>query len=178
MNTLENSCFQFKENDEASKEINGYEGLYFINKSGEIYRNNKRLKTCITHRGYERICLCKKQVQKSFVVHRLVAIAFVENPNNYPEVNHIDGNKLNNRALNLEWVDKKMNMQHALKMGLIKNGYELKTAKVPKDVVLSLREKYESNSLSISERKQVSADFNIAYRTLTDILKRKTYKLI
>lgn len=57
--------------------------------------------------------------QKSVRVHRLVASAFIENPNDYPEVNHIDGNKTNNHVSNLEWVTPSMNSQHAYRTGLI-----------------------------------------------------------
>ncbi len=53
-------------------------------------------------------------------IHRLVAIAFIDNPNNYKEVNHIDGDKTNNHVDNLEWVTRSMNMKHAYDNGLIK----------------------------------------------------------
>jgi hypothetical protein len=56
--------------------------------------------------------------QKNVSVHRLIAIHFIPNPNNYKEVNHIDGNKINNHISNLEWVNKSMNMKHAYRLGL------------------------------------------------------------
>lgn len=57
---------------------------------------------------------------KHFAVHRMIALAFVPNPNNYPQVNHIDGDKSNNRIDNLEWVTISQNVIHAYKIGLIR----------------------------------------------------------
>lgn len=59
---------------------------------------------------------------KGYLLHRIVALLFIPNPENKPDVNHKDGNKLNNKASNLEWVTKSENIQHALKLGLIKTG--------------------------------------------------------
>lgn len=64
---------------------------------------------------YEKVCLGKNRASRR--IHRLVADAFVANPDDKPEVNHKDGNKLNNRADNLEWVTHQENVSHALKTG-------------------------------------------------------------
>lgn len=64
------------------------------------------------------VSLYNKYIQTSKRVHRLVAEAFIPNPNNYPQVNHIDGNKLNNKVENLEWCTNEYNMKEACRLGL------------------------------------------------------------
>lgn len=71
--------------------------------------------------GYLRVSLSIDGKQKNFAVHRLVAMAFIPNPKNKSQVNHIDGDKLNNCVENLEWVSSKENMRHAFRTGL--NGF-------------------------------------------------------
>lgn len=70
-----------------------------------------------------RVRLCVDSVKYSKSVHRLVAMAFIDNPDKKPEVNHLDGNRLNNKLENLEWVTKEENMSHAVVMGLINNPF-------------------------------------------------------
>jgi hypothetical protein len=72
----------------------------------------------LNSRGYPQITLSKNGRKHTFLIHRLVAMAFVKNPNKYKEVNHKDGNKLNNKASNLEWVTRSENLIHAIKLGL------------------------------------------------------------
>lgn len=71
--------------------------------------------------GYRRICLTKNKVEKHKHIHKLVAEAFIPNPNNYSYVNHIDGNKQNNYIDNLEWCTLYQNNTHAYKTGLRKS---------------------------------------------------------
>ena len=110
------------------KEICGWEGRYEVSNHGEIrswYYGKKRLdkpiirKLKIDKYGYPAVCLKAHGVKKTLTVHRLVAVAFLPNPNNLTQVNHKDGNKLNNAVENLEWCSPKVNMQHAYKTGLI-----------------------------------------------------------
>ena len=68
--------------------------------------------------GYKHVTLSKNNVQKTRLVHALVATAFVDNPDNKPQINHIDGRKENNAADNLEWVTQKENNRHAVATGL------------------------------------------------------------
>lgn len=70
--------------------------------------------------GYVYVCLFKNNRQKTFRVNRLVALMFIPNPENKPEVNHKDGNKLNNCVSNLEWNTTKENIEHAYRTGLNK----------------------------------------------------------
>lgn len=94
--------------------IKGYEGLYEISNGGKIRnRHGRLLKTELSKHGYERIQLCKNGTKKIFSVHRLVAMHFLLPDNARNEVNHKDGNKLNNCVKNLEYVNRSENMKHA-----------------------------------------------------------------
>lgn len=110
------------------KNIKEYDGKYRACKSGQIFStgNIRRkkggyLKPWLIGNGYEMVMLYKDNKPKKFLVHRLMAQTFIPNPNDLPEVNHIDGNRLNNRPENLEWVTSKQNKQHAHKLGLYAN---------------------------------------------------------
>ena len=102
---------------EEWKDVKGYEGLYMISNLGRIkslqgckYRKQERiLKQYKKTGGYYQVSLSKNHKSKWFTVHRLVAINFIDNPNNYPQINHIDENKSNNSASNLEWCTAKYN---------------------------------------------------------------------
>lgn len=97
------------------KDIPNYEGLYQASTEGEIksYYTGKILKQEISKNGYCKFMLCKNRKRKLYSVHRLIAMTFIENPNNYPIINHMDSNKTNNCVSNLEWCTQKYNMQHA-----------------------------------------------------------------
>lgn len=105
------------------KDIPGYEGLYKINNLGEIWsiRKNIIMKGGLTGFGYKNIILTKNKHKYQVYVHKLVAETFIPNPDNKPQVNHIDGNKLNNELDNLEWVTYSENNKHAYATGLRKS---------------------------------------------------------
>lgn len=88
---------------------------YWVSNLGRVKSPNGILANTISGSGYVTI----KMQKKTYAVHILVAKAFIANPNNYPEVNHIDGDKSNNCIENLEWTDHSGNIQHALKTGLM-----------------------------------------------------------
>lgn len=96
--------------EEIWKDIKEYEQLYQISSHGNVkslnYRNSGKsqiLKNHIMKNGYQQIKLCKQQPNKRYYIHRLVAEAFIPNPNNLPCVNHKDENPSNNHVDNLEW---------------------------------------------------------------------------
>ena len=102
------------------KDIPGFEGLYACDTKGQIwsYYTNKFLSPSKSKRGYLHIVLIKDKKRYDYRVHRLIAMTFVENPENKEQVNHIDGNKLNNNVSNLEWVTRLENIHHAYNAGL------------------------------------------------------------
>ena len=107
---------------EIWKDVEGYESLYQISNFGRIRKFSKNRILILSvwdSDGYNSITLSKDNSPLSFLVHRLVAQAFIPNPENKPQVNHIDGNKKNNHVENLEWVTASENMQHAYDNGLI-----------------------------------------------------------
>jgi hypothetical protein len=92
-------------------DIIGYEGLYKINKNGEVWscRSNKFLKAVMMTSGYLQYYLCVKYKKKQHSIHRLLGIHFIPNPDNLPEIDHIDRNKLNNNLDNLRWCSRELN---------------------------------------------------------------------
>ena len=104
---------------EEWRDIKGYEGKYQISNLGRVkslnyHRENREkiLSDAPTKGGYLIIGLCKNGKRKPYSIHKLVAEAFIENPNNYKEVNHKDEDKTNNRVDNLEWCTAKYNTNY------------------------------------------------------------------
>lgn len=111
------------------KEIPGYPG-YYLDTHGTLYsdhaydnkdRGIHTLKYSISRKGYYRTCLTVNHKKYTAEIHRLMAITFLDNPNNYSVVNHKDGNKLNNELNNLEWCTQKHNVREARRLGLVPN---------------------------------------------------------
>jgi len=90
-----------------------------IDVNGRVIEYNEKKRIPILSKGYLKIGLNVDLKRKCFFVHRLVAEAFIPNPDNKPEINHKDGNKKNNNVSNLEWVTHSENLQHAVTTGLI-----------------------------------------------------------
>lgn len=125
---------------EEYRDIPNYEGLYQISNLGNVKslpkgdgnggreRLLKQEALNRNHTNYRRVTLCKEGITKRFQVHRLVADAFIENPTNKPQVNHIDNNGENNCVDNLEWVTGSENMIHSLTQGRLDNAISAKVA--------------------------------------------------
>ena len=122
--------------------IRGYENLYAVSNYGEVFsfQTHKVLKAIKQSRGYLRVVLHKNGEQSSAYIHRLTASAFLDNSNNLPEVNHIDGNKCNNYVGNLEWVTSRENYDHAIQHELYQRGEDRPLSKLTVDDVRYIRE--------------------------------------
>lgn len=94
---------------EVWKPVVGYEGLYEVSNFGRVRKLEYRLMSGHNHKGYTRVHLTKDGEKKNVFVHRLVAEAFLPNPDSYPIINHKDERPGNNRVDNLEWCDHKHN---------------------------------------------------------------------
>lgn len=152
--------------------MNGEETKYSISNIG-IVRNDKKNKLLKTNfsKGYERISLTHNGKQKQFFIHRLVATAFIPNPENKPEVNHKNGIKSCNYDYNLEWVTRSENEIHAHKTGLVKINRENSTY-LTKKQIKKICKLLEENKLNQSEiAKKVGCDRHAVYA----ILKRKSH---
>ena len=96
------------------KDVVGYEGLYAVTSCGKVwsYRRKKFLKPWYNNNGYLLVNLFKDRERKIYLIHRLVAEAYIPNPDNLPQINHRDENKTNNCLQNLEWCDAKYNTNY------------------------------------------------------------------
>ena len=119
------------------KRIKNFED-YGITDEGKVisykYQTPRIMATYYQASGYENIKLCKNNQTTHKLIHRLVAEAFIPNPNNLLEVNHKDGNPKNNKLENLEWCTDSENKIHAYKNGLMVGGNEYSKHKVKSDL--------------------------------------------
>ena len=122
--------------DKIWKDIEGYNGTYKISNYGEIqsllpgkYRGGQKygniLKPILQSTGYLAISLRKDNKTKNYLIHRLVAIAFIPNPENKKYINHINATKSDNSVHNLEWCTRKENIQHSIRLGLRKTPWNI-----------------------------------------------------
>lgn len=152
---------------------------YWVTEDGKVVslNNKKILSSRINNRGYYSCIIydTKNKKYKNYVIHRLVAEAFIPNPNNKPEVNHIDGVKTNNHYTNLEWCTSSENQIHAYKLGLQKSkkGQESHRAKFTNKEILEIRKLF---NLNIMDVKKIANLYNVSVRTIWNILEYNTYK--
>lgn len=108
------------------KEIKGYKGFYEISNKGNVrnFKTKYILKQFTNNKGYNYVHLSVNYKRKAISVHRLVAQAFVDNPDNKQQVNHINGIKTDNRVENLEWVTCSENIIHSYKIGKQRMGWD------------------------------------------------------
>ena len=163
---------------EVWKKIEGFEN-YEVSNLGNV-RSNHYFKTRMlnqeTVKGYLRVSLCKNNKVKRFLVHRLVAIYFIENKENKPCVNHIDGNKKNNIVSNLEWCTHSENERHSYDVLKKVNN----NRKLSKNDVIDIRQNcIKANTKNVvlfpGNVKAFMLKYNVDRHTILNVLNNKYY---
>lgn len=148
---------------------------YFIN--GGLYKKKAvLLKGSVSRNGYHRhtLSFLDKRIYKN--THRMVAEAFITNPENKPQVNHIDGNKLNNSVFNLEWCDAAHNLNHAYKAGLAKgkSGVQNSMASLSEEQVLEIVALYKNGMKQV----EIARIFGEKFQNISCIVNGKSWSSI
>lgn len=177
--------------NEEWKDIENYEGLYQISNLGRVkslakviktwYRTcnmrEKLLKLCSASDGYFIVILCKKGNNKTYRVSRLVAQAFIPNPDNYPQVNHINSIRTDNKVKNLEWCTAQYNVIHSYKNGFRHGtkGEKCPFAKLTNKQVLEIRQKYIPYKYTYNK---LAKEYKIHPIHVGHIIRRQSWKHI
>ena len=169
------------------KDIIGFEGFYKINEYGNIIsldrlcytkggyfqlRKGRLLKPSIDRYGYKKTSLTDVNGNIRYLtIHRLVAINFIDNPNNKKTVNHIDGNKLNNHKNNLEWNTVSEQNYHAYRYNLNSRKGELNNnSKLTYENIKEIRSLINSKTI-----KEISEKFNVSRSHISNIKNNKVW---
>lgn len=167
------------------KDIKGWEGLYQINRKGNIRslprwtRNGKgsfmtkgrRIKTYYKENDYECVRLSRLSVGKTYYVHKLIGIHFISNPKRKKHVNHKDCNRRNNLINNLEWSTKKEDVHHSIRFSsnnICRKGEDHGSAILTTKDVLSIRR-------SSMKGKDLAVIYGVARSTISSIIKRRNW---
>jgi hypothetical protein len=105
------------------KDIKGYEGLYQISNFGRVLNIKRNKIKAIGYERYAKTILCKYNIKTNISIHKLVAEAFIDNPNDYKVVMHLDNNTYNNNVSNLKWGTQSMNIQQSIQEGRFRKSY-------------------------------------------------------
>lgn len=156
--------------EEIWKDVKGYESHYWVSNCGRIKSKRKVLKPMINHWGYSKVALYKNK-RHYYFIHRLVANAFIDNPNpdEYNQINHIDGNKLNNCVDNLEWCNNSLNQIHAI---LNKKRSQVK---LTPEKVIEIREKYNSGIYTFTK---LGEEYGVCRKSISNIINKYRWKFI
>lgn len=161
---------------EIWRDVDGYDGKYQVSNFGRVksfQRGERILKPGLDYKGYPYVALWHGGKGKHTFVHRLVAEAFIPNPDNKPQVNHVDGDKANNHTDNLEWCTQSENTRHAYVTGLISlpQGESNYQAKLTNEQAVYIRE----NPDGLTGR-ELARRFNTTPVTISDIQRGKKYR--
>ena len=161
---------------EIWRDIRGYVGSYQISNFGRtksFFRGKaKILKPFVDKNGYLNVTLGRGNKNK---VHRLVAQAFIPNPDAKPQINHRDGNKMNNHVDNLEWNTSTENNRHAVQIGLMKSGEDCLDAKLTNEQVAWCRRVHISGDREFGTN-ALARKLGVSRSAIYLLLKGKTYK--
>lgn len=151
------------------KDVIGFESIYQVDEVGNVRRKStgRIRKPQFTNDGYKTLILHQNKKKKHFTIHRLVALHFVPNPNNYEFVNHKDLNKTNNHYQNLEWCTHLMNMQHAFANNSRGSGKRFIKSEQNIDRIWNKKYEYDGQSLTVKEWAKVTG---LKYRTISSRL--------
>lgn len=163
---------------EIWKDIIGVDKGYQVSDFGRVrskkYGDYRIIKPYFAGKKYVYVDLRKDNECAKRSVHRLVAIHFIQNPNNLPEVNHNDGNKENNAKNNLNWTDGVGNMKHAREvLGYRCKGEDSSNAKLTESDVREIIRKYKTGKYTYAE---IAKDYPVHHAHLCSIVKRKLWK--
>lgn len=154
----------------------GLEQYYAISNHGRVYslRYKRLLRPASASNGYLIVDLRLDMSHNYRRVHRMVAESFIPNPDNKSYVNHIDGNKLNPRIHNLEWVTAKENSQHAVKTGLYRPA---RPRKLTHDDIRAIRARCV-NGCKINGQSAIAKEYGVTRQVIISIMNGKTYRNI
>ena len=143
---------------------------YEVTKDGKIYNKKwgRYVKPQPNGKGYLRVHIAGRM----YFVHRLVAERYIPNPDNKPQVNHKDGNHLNNNVDNLEWVTNRENSIHALRNGMMRIEERHPMSKLKREDVAYIKSHPEVS------RNNLAKMFNISSHTISDIRHGRTWKTV
>jgi hypothetical protein len=149
---------------------------YQVDKNGSIYRNGKGLKPLLVGGGYHQVILYHNGSKQNKYIHRLVAECFIPNPNNHPEVNHMNGIKTDNRVENLEWVTSGENKKHAFLLGLRTDKAEKHyRSKLKMDEVEYIRKNYIPRD-KVFGCNSLAKRFNVSPSAISFVINNKNWK--
>lgn len=150
---------------------------YITKETGEIISKytGKSLAQHVDKKGYHRVKFKHADGGITHLVHRVIALKFIPNPDNLPQVNHKDGDKSNNCVENLEWVTGKRNVEHSKETGLIPRGNKRPNAKLTDNQVRVMRFLREGNTFTYYE---LGFMFDISYQSAHRVCTRQTYSHI
>ncbi len=188
---LQKLQYEIDSKEEIWKSVIGYENIYEISNLGRIrsidhivphkdgksrIQKGRFLHTYISEKGYIQTCLSKEGKRFNTGLHRIIAIAFIKNPNNLPQVNHKDGIKDNNSISNLEWSTNQENQLHAVKNGLVNHNYgeDHHMSKLTNKQVVIIRQDINNGKTLTS----ISKEYNVSITAIWNIKKGKSLSTI